>query len=141
MFLDSSISIFIAFGTKIPLPCLQCPGGKEFAVFFRYQILSNLANVNTEGGNVNIPLYAAVETWNPDMVRLLLEQKGIDINVPQNTRMSWDDYERIGYGEGDFRPTDPKREVYVPHYSESRVARRGHFRKLPGDLSFVDGEP
>ncbi|MDR0740370.1 MAG: hypothetical protein LBF34_01510 [Puniceicoccales bacterium] len=103
MFLDSGISIFIAFGTKIPLPCLQCPGWKEFAVFFRYQILSNLANVNTESGNVNVPLYAAVETWNPDIVRLLLEQKGIDVNVPQNTRMSWDDYERIGYGGGDYR--------------------------------------
>ncbi|MDR2721098.1 MAG: ankyrin repeat domain-containing protein [Puniceicoccales bacterium] len=59
-------------------------------------LLARGANVNTEGGNVNVPLYAAVETWNPDMVRLLLEQKGIDVNVSQNVGMSCDQVDDLG---------------------------------------------
>ncbi|MDR0740944.1 MAG: ankyrin repeat domain-containing protein [Puniceicoccales bacterium] len=65
-------------------------------------LLERGANVNTAGGNVNDPFYEAVKEGRSNIVRLLLEQKGIDINVPQNTRMSWDDYERIGYGGGDY---------------------------------------
>ncbi|MDR2720931.1 MAG: ankyrin repeat domain-containing protein [Puniceicoccales bacterium] len=57
-------------------------------------LLGRGANVNTEGGSVNVPLYEAVRSCPDNIVRLLLEQKGIDINVRQNVNMSWDDYER-----------------------------------------------
>jgi ankyrin repeat protein len=64
-------------------------------------LLERGANVNTEGGNINVPLYEAVKKGREDMVRLLLGQKRINIDVPQNIGISWDDYERIGYGGGD----------------------------------------
>lgn len=63
-------------------------------------LLERGANVNTEGGNVNVPIYEAVNYSHgrTDVIRLLLEQKRIDVNVPQNTRMSYDEYELRGYG-------------------------------------------
>jgi ankyrin repeat protein len=55
------------------------------------------ANVNTEGGATYVPLIAAVNAQNPDIVRLLLEQKGIDVNATHNINLSWDEYESRGY--------------------------------------------
>jgi hypothetical protein len=63
-------------------------------------LLERGANVNTEGGNVNVPLYEAVDhsRGQLDIIRLLLEQKGINVNARQDTRMSWNDYENnVGY--------------------------------------------
>ncbi|MDR1590724.1 MAG: ankyrin repeat domain-containing protein [Puniceicoccales bacterium] len=62
-------------------------------------LLARGANVNTKGGNVNVPLYEAVNYsyGQPDIIRLLLEQKGINVNIPQNTRMDYDEYESRGY--------------------------------------------
>jgi hypothetical protein len=69
-------------------------------------LLQRGANVNTEGGNVNVPLYDAVNNMgrkpNADIVCLLLEQKGIDVDVPQNIGISYDEYESVGYGGGDY---------------------------------------
>ncbi|MDR2371565.1 MAG: ankyrin repeat domain-containing protein [Puniceicoccales bacterium] len=61
-------------------------------------LLQRGANVNTEGGNVNVPIYEAVNysRGQLDIIRLLLEQKGIDVNVPQNTRMSYDQVDDLG---------------------------------------------
>jgi ankyrin repeat protein len=54
------------------------------------------ANVNTEGGATLVPLIVAAP-WNPEIVQLLLEQKGIDINATHNTNISWDEYESRAY--------------------------------------------
>jgi ankyrin repeat protein len=59
-------------------------------------LLAREANVNTKDGNVNVPLYEAVIKDCDDIVRLLLEQKGIDVNVPQNVRMSCDQVDDLG---------------------------------------------
>ncbi|MDR2812425.1 MAG: ankyrin repeat domain-containing protein [Puniceicoccales bacterium] len=66
------------------------------------------ANVNTEGGNVNVPLYEAVKEGQSNIVCLLLEQKGIDVNVPQNVGISYDEYESVGYGGGDYHYQIPE---------------------------------
>jgi ankyrin repeat protein len=60
------------------------------------------ANVNTEGGATYVPLIeateaAAADAKNLDMVRLLLEQNGIDVNATHNINLSWDEYESRGY--------------------------------------------
>jgi ankyrin repeat protein len=54
------------------------------------------ANVNTEGGATLVPLIVAAP-WHPEIVQLLLEQKGIDVNATHNTNISWDEYENRGY--------------------------------------------
>jgi hypothetical protein len=54
------------------------------------------ANVNTEGGATLVPLIVAAP-WNPEIVQLLLKQKGIDVNATHNTNISWDEYEARGY--------------------------------------------
>jgi ankyrin repeat protein len=59
-------------------------------------LLQRGANVNTEGGNVNIPIYEAVVKGRIDIVRLLREQSGIDVNVPQNVAMSYHDVDDLG---------------------------------------------
>jgi hypothetical protein len=64
-------------------------------------LLERGANVNTEGGTTNVPLYEAVKKDCDDIVRLLVEQKEIDVNVPQNVGISYDEYESVGYGGGD----------------------------------------
>jgi hypothetical protein len=66
------------------------------------------ADVNTAGGNVNVPLYEAVKEAQGGIVRLLLEQKGIDVNVPQNVGISYDEYESVGYGGGDYHYQVPE---------------------------------
>jgi hypothetical protein len=83
-------------------------------------LLQRGANVNTAGGNVNDPFYEAVKEGRSNIVRLLLEQKGIDVNVPQNVHSSWDDYERIGLGGG-------KKSEYL--FQEPRTAL-GHINKV-----------
>jgi ankyrin repeat protein len=55
------------------------------------------ANVNTKGGNDNVPLYEAVISACDDVVRLLLEQKEINVNAYQNINMSYDQIESLGY--------------------------------------------
>jgi ankyrin repeat protein len=65
-------------------------------------LLERGAKVNTEGGNTNVPLYEAVTKGRTDMICLLLNQEGIDVNAYQNVRSSWDDYESTGYSGGDF---------------------------------------
>jgi ankyrin repeat protein len=71
-------------------------------------LLERGANVNTEGGNVNVPLYEAVISGCGDIRCLLLEQKGIDVNVPQNVGISYDEYESVGYGGGDYHYQVPE---------------------------------
>jgi ankyrin repeat protein len=76
-------------------------------------LLQRGANVNTEGGNVNVPIYEAIthnydvnvsphgivyhcHSQPNDIIRLLLEQEGIDVNVPQNVNMSCDQVDDLG---------------------------------------------
>ncbi|MDR2371921.1 MAG: ankyrin repeat domain-containing protein [Puniceicoccales bacterium] len=70
------------------------------------------ANVNTEDGATLVPLIAAVETGDINMVRLLLEQDGIDVNATHDVTptLTWDEYEAIRYGGGtsdDFNRQEP----------------------------------
>jgi hypothetical protein len=70
-------------------------------------LLERGANVNTKGGNVNVPLYEAVNNGS-NITRLLLEQKGIDVNACQNVQMSYDDYEYAGYYGEDYHRQVPQ---------------------------------
>jgi ankyrin repeat protein len=65
-------------------------------------LLERGANVNTEGGATLVPLIEASDTQNVDMVSLLLEQRGIDVNATHNIDLTWDEYEAIGYGGGTY---------------------------------------
>jgi ankyrin repeat protein len=84
-------------------------------------LLQRGVNVNTEGGNVNVPIYEAVNynstvdvvphglvyhsrSQPGDIIRLLLEQEGIDVNIPQNVDVSCDAYESAAYSGEDFPP-------------------------------------
>jgi hypothetical protein len=63
-------------------------------------LLDRGAKVNTEGGVVDVPLHTAVHGWDSewvDIVRLLLSQPGINVNLTKNVNISWDEYERAGY--------------------------------------------
>jgi hypothetical protein len=60
-------------------------------------LLARGANVNTQGGKYNVPLYEAVKKG-PEMALLILKQNGININVPQDIGMSYDEYENNSLG-------------------------------------------
>ncbi|MDR2200916.1 MAG: ankyrin repeat domain-containing protein [Puniceicoccales bacterium] len=51
-------------------------------------LLKRGANVNPGQGTTNVPFYEAVKKGRSNIVRLLLEQKGIDVNAYQNVGMN-----------------------------------------------------
>jgi ankyrin repeat protein len=63
-------------------------------------LLQRGANVNTQGGKHNVPLYEAVNYsyGQPNIILLLLKQDGINVNVPQDIGMSYDEYENNSLG-------------------------------------------
>ncbi|MDR0740792.1 MAG: ankyrin repeat domain-containing protein [Puniceicoccales bacterium] len=88
-------------------------------------LLQRGANVNTEGGNVNVPIYEAVlhnytvdivphgtvhhsHSQPNDIIRLLLDQEGIDVNVSQDVCMSCDQFESLGLGGEPYNFQVPK---------------------------------
>jgi hypothetical protein len=88
-------------------------------------LLARGAKVNTQGGKHNVPLYEATDVAQPDVVRLLLEQEGININITQDTRMSYDEYELRGYGG----------ESYDYQVSETALQSAGQGARQGGETS------
>jgi ankyrin repeat protein len=93
-------------------------------------LLERGASVNTEGGNINVPLYEAVKKGCENMVRLLLEQKGINVNVPQNVEISYDDYERIGYGGGDYSYQVPKTSLALAEETSWKMGKTSVYARI-----------